>query len=313
MFRPETARAGFCRAKGALRQGVDNCRHLPLDLLKVRLILPAMSFRSLLATLSILTLLLGKAAVAAPLSEPLKLSYDAYAGPFYVMSATVELVLEDGRYRIVTNGKTEGFAAWMFSWTNQTVSEGTRENGMLTPSRHRVESHWGDKDRRVRLRYEDKRPVVEELLPGSDGGRRDSVPEKLVANTIDPLTMTASLVLGMAKGGACQGDFRVFDGRRRYDLAVIHGVTDDLEEESSSIYSGEAQSCSLRLNRIAGFWKKETKIAQPLQLPTLWMGRPGDNGPPVPVKFEAYSSYGTLRILLTRFEMGDEVVELEKD
>ncbi|MDA0656701.1 MAG: hypothetical protein O2912_09870, partial [Proteobacteria bacterium] len=91
------------------------------------------------------------------------------------------------------------------------------------------------------------------------------------------------------------------------------GATDELKAESLSIYSGEAQSCALRLNRIAGFWKKKTKFSQPLQVPTLWIGRPGANAPPVPVKFEADSAYGTLRILLTRFEMGDEIVELEKD
>ena len=247
------------------------------------------------------------------LPRSVKLAYDAYAGSFYVMSAEVEMELKDGQYSIATNSKTEGFAAWMFSWTSHVKTEGRREEAVLTPIHHRVESHWNDRNQVVQLRYEDKNPIVAQLEPPSDSARRDPVPEKLRGNTVDPLTMTANLVLGMASGGGCEGNFRVFDGRRRYDMNIFHGVTDELQEHSSALYSGEAQTCAIELKRIAGFWKKSTKAGTPLLAPTLWMASPLEGAPAVPVKFAAYSSYGSFRIHLTRFQMDDEVIELEKD
>ncbi|HAT35549.1 MAG TPA: hypothetical protein DCS82_07525 [Rhodospirillaceae bacterium] len=248
-----------------------------------------------------------------PVSGTVRLSYDGYAGPFYVMSATVDLKFEDGRYRVATNSRTEGFAAWMFSWRSKVVSEGRRENGTLMPAQHQVESRLEDNDRRVRLRYENRRPVVEELVPVPDGTRRDTVPEDLYDRTVDPLTMTANVLLSMAQSGRCEGDYRVFDGRRRYNLAVNHGASAELEESGSSVFSGPAQGCLLKLERIAGFLKKKTKVGKPLLTPTLWIARPLEGSPPVPVKFEAKSSFGSLRIHLTRFQMGDDVIELEKD
>jgi len=252
-------------------------------------------------------------AETGPLPQTVKLSYDAYAGPFYVMSATVEMKLEGGQYRIATSSKTEGFAAWMFSWRSQVLTEGRRDNGVLMPLRHQVQSYWQDSDRLLRLRYDDNSPVVEEMVPPPDQSKRDRVPEFLRGNTVDPLTMTANLVLDMAQGGGCEGNYRVFDGRRRYDMNIVHGVADELQEDSSAVYSGAAQTCALHLNRIAGFWKKKSKVGQRLLAPTLWMASPLEGAPPVPVKFEAVSSYGSFRVHLTRFQMDDEMVELDKD
>ena len=271
-----------------------------------------MSYKSLLAVLA-LSCAPWVAQASEPISGKVRLSYDGFAGPFYVMSATVDLVLENGSYRIATDSRTEGFAAWMFSWRSKVVSEGRRYNGTLIPIHHQVDSRWDDRERRVRLRYVNDRPVLEELVPAADGTLRDVVPAEFHTRTVDPLTMTANLVLGMAHSGRCEGEYRVFDGRRRYDMAVHHGVTAELEELSSSVFSGETQSCALKLDRIGGFIKKKTKVGKPLLAPTLWMARPFEDAPPVPVKFEAHSSFGSFRIHLTRFQMGDEVIELEKD
>ena len=72
--------------------------------------------RNLLQLPSVLAFTLLFSTLGDLRAASVKLSYDAYAGPLYVMSARVSLSLEGDRYRIETQSKTEGFASWCSSW-----------------------------------------------------------------------------------------------------------------------------------------------------------------------------------------------------
>ena len=247
-------------------------------------------------------------------AAPVKLSYDAYAGPLYVMSARVSLSLEGDRYRIETQSKTEGFAAWFSSWSSKGMTEGQVRNGRLIPLYHSVDSYVDDQPHRVKLRYIKGQPVLKELVPAPDGIRRHAVPSEMWPQTIDPLTMTLRILTRVYKEQLCVGAHQVFDGRRRYNMVLTPGATSELQATSSSIFSGDAQSCALEIERLGGFYKKKSAATgKPLLSPRLWVARPFENGLPVPVKFEARSSFGVFRIYLTRAEKDGELIELEKD
>ena len=83
-----------------------------------------------------LTLSWGVCAETGQLPQVVNLSYDTYAGPFYIMSATVNIELEERDYRIAASTKTEGFAAWMFSWRSQVFTEGRRDGNTLAHRRN---------------------------------------------------------------------------------------------------------------------------------------------------------------------------------
>ena len=260
-----------------------------------------------------LTLSWAVCAETGQLPQVVNLSYDTYAGPFYIMSATVNIELEERDYRIAASTKTEGFAAWMFSWRSQVFTEGRRDGNTLIPVRHQIQSYWQDSNRLLRLRYDDNRAIIEAMAPQHDPSKRDLVAEFLRNDTVDPLTMIAQHFLKMAQGDSSGGHYRIFDGRRRYDINIVHCVTDELEKNISAVYRGAAQACALQLDRIAGFWKKKTRVGQGLLKPTLWMASPLENVPAIPVKFEAESSYGSFRIHLTRVEIDGKMREIAKD
>lgn len=243
----------------------------------------------------------------------IKLSYDAYAGPLYVMSLQVSLSLNNSSYHIVTQSKTEGFAAWFSSWQSKVSTEGKLYNGELSPLYHRVNSLVDDKPYRVKIIYEDSAPVLEEILPAPDGVNRSAVPKGMWRHTIDPLTMILKALLGIDELQSCEGDYKVFDGRRRYNIILKAGNISDLEPHSSSIYTGRARSCLLQIERLAGFYKTKSATNRPLITPTIWTARPFENGMLVPVKFEAKSSFGVFRIHLIRAEMGNMLIEIGKD
>lgn len=254
--------------------------------------------------------LLSPATGRAEDSGTVRLSYDAYLGPLYVASAQAELRLDGAAYRIITRAKSEGFAALFFSWQSEARSEGRRAAGRLTPMLHEVDGEWRGENRQVRLSYDGPGPIDYRVQPMPDGTERDPVPPALTVGTVDPLSGTLAVLLRIARGGRCEGEIPVFDGRRRYDMIVQPGAPTVLPAIHSSIFSGSAQRCEFKLRRIAGFWKKPSRIGRRVTDPVLWVASPLDGVPPVPVRFTASTGFGDLRIHLTRVERGRKILAL---
>lgn len=254
---------------------------------------------------------------ASAADEPVRLAYDAYIGPFYVVSAEAVLELSGDRYKVVTRAQSQGVASWFFEWRSEARTEGGRAAGKLRPRRHEVDGRWRGELRKVRLAYPDstgegRGDAVEfDVSPPPDGTERDPVPPPLTKNTIDPLSATLSVLLGLADGKRCEGAFRVFDGRRRYDMAVSSGEQSVLPRLHSSVFAGTARRCNFQLKRIAGFWKKRTEFRRRVTEPTLWVASPMAKVPPVPVRFTAETGFGELRIHLVRVQRGKQVIAIE--
>jgi hypothetical protein len=259
-------------------------------------------------------LIVGPARAA---DDTVRLAYDAYIGPFYVVSAEADLELSGDRYKVVTRAKSQGMASWFFEWRSEARTEGGRVAGTLRPRRHEVDGQWRGKLRKVRLDYPyingigDGGNVKFDVSPPPDRTERDPVPPPLTKGTIDPLSATLTVLLRMAEGGRCDGAFRVFDGRRRYDMSVSPGEQSVLPRLHSSVFAGAARRCNFQLKRIAGFWKKRTDFRRPVTEPTLWVASPMPNVPPVPVRFTADTGFGELRIHLVRVQRGEKVIAVE--
>lgn len=239
-----------------------------------------------------------------------RLSYDVYVGLFYVVAADAELRISADHYDVVTHARSKGLAALFFSWQSEARSEGRRANGRLLPRLHKVTGKWKGEGRRVRVTYDGPGRIEFEVVPPSDGAERDPVPRPLTVGTVDPLSATLSVLLRIAGGGNCDGEFPVFDGRRRYDMIMRAGASAKLSALHSSVFAGPAQRCDIKLRRIAGFWKKPSRFGRQTTDPVLWVARPFDGVPPVPVRFTAETGFGDLRIHLTRIQMGGRILAL---
>lgn len=272
-------------------------------------------FRRLLPT-AVLYAALVFAGPAVAADDTVRLAYDAYLGPFYVLSAEADLDLSGDRYKVVTRAKSQGVASWFFEWRSEARTEGDLSAGKLQPNRHEVDGQWRGEIRKVRLAYPDSfgqgEPVKFDVSPRPDGDERDPVPPPLTKDTIDPLSATLTMLMKLAQGERCEGAFRVFDGRRRYDMAVSSGGKTVLPQIHSSVFAGAAQSCNFQLKRIVGFWKKrDEEPRRRVTEPTLWVASPMTTVPPVPVRFTADTGFGELRVHLVRVQRGNKVIAVE--
>ena len=120
---------------------------------------------------------------------------------------------------------------------------------------------------------------------------------KSIVNTVDPFLPVFEIGLSLDHSKRCEGDYRIYDGIRRYDLSIVDGGDRELLDEA---FSGVTHRCIITLKRLGGFSTErglfkfeESKITR-----TLYFGKIRDHW--IPVRFEIESPLGMAVARLTQ-------------
>lgn len=207
------------------------------------------------AMLGALTLTIAMAATPAA-AEREEFRYRVSWGEFPVLEATVVIDRGEGRYLIAGSGATIGPAAWLFPWEGEASSEGSAIGDRLAPQRHESTGIVRDELRRTSLTWTDANaPPLASVDPPADPEKVTPVPADSTVGTVDPFTALLRTLDSVARTGRCEGREQVWDGRRRYDLAIEHLGVRDLPAEESDVFTGPAVGCRLVYHRIGGFYR----------------------------------------------------------
>lgn len=241
-------------------------------------------------------------------AEPVSADYQVYFGGLHVLSAEAKLERGGGSYRLVAAAETQGLASWLNPWKGTTESRGLLAAGKVIPRYH---LNWGtDEDSDsgaslVKLSYDAAGDIVDSVVqPEQDREDRHPLPADAGKGTLDPLSVIAGLGELLQKGGRCEGRFAVFDGRKRYDLIVTDAGERMLEPTSYSIYAGPARGCRLDYEMLGGHRIDRNKYVETARERLVWVARPTPDAPPIPVRLEIETAYGTLMGHLTGFAKG---------
>ena len=220
--------------------------------------------------------------------------YDVRYGPLTVLSLRATTESADSRYRTTTEAQTVGMVAMIFPWHASATTEGQLEASGFRPLTHRSSGEYRGQRRSVVIEYGVGGAVVAAVEPPAADDYREAVPVALQQETVDPLTATLS-----ALASQCRGTIPVFDGRRRYDMALTDLGEADVPRSRGAAYAGPARHCRSEMRPIAGFWQAEPRQDErPARLDS-WVASPRPDLPPIPVYLELSNHRGTLSILLT--------------
>ncbi|MGF1594497.1 MAG: DUF3108 domain-containing protein [Kiloniellaceae bacterium] len=248
-------------------------------------------------------------AIASPLrAEPLSASYQVYFGGFHVLNAEAQWQRGAGDYRITAEAETRGFVGWLNPWKGTTASRGFVDGARVIPASHESWGEGGDGEKIVTLTYDPDGDLAEaRVLPEQDWDGRHPLPPDAGKGTLDPMSVIAGLSELLQAGGHCEGSFAVFDGRKRYDLFVSDAGEKVLEPTSYSIYAGPARGCRLDYEMLGGHRIERNKYAETARERVVWVARPAEGAPLVPVRLEIETAYGTVMGHLTGFAQGPQV------
>ena len=88
------------------------------------------------------------------------------------------------------------------------------------------------------------------------------IPKDSIYNVIDPFTSIVNMIQNLKNNDTCVNEFRVFDGRRRYNIKSIEIGRQFLKKDRLNTFEGHVIICGLRFfpiggQRIESNWRPE--------------------------------------------------------
>ena len=105
-----------------------------------------------------------------------------------------------------------------------------------------AETFWSD-DGNTATTTAEPPPDPEEVYP---------VTEDMLAGVTDPFSAMMTMLEQLDAGGACEGVFQIYDGRRRAELGFVDLGTASLEADRAFAYAGPAQICGMVSTPLGG-------------------------------------------------------------
>lgn len=261
--------------------------------------------------LSVITAPAGAVGLVQTERAEISLDYEAYFGGMHIVSARADIMLDADSYRVDSKARARGLLDWFSGWFGEAVSRGDIVDGKPRPVEHTNAGHWREKPRSLSMIYKPDGVIeVEETSP-PDQNELTPIPEGATDNTIDPITAIIGMANVLADGGACDGFLAIYDGRRRYDVDMTDGGSHDLEPNEYNIFDGEARACKFEIERIGGFRIERSQFAREARDRTIWVAKPFEDAPPIPVRINAETAFGRLVVHLVAARIGDREIAVQ--
>ena len=227
----------------------------------------------------------------------LDLHYEIYAGGLHALTVDARVNLGAERYDAALQLRTDGWLAWLLDFTMESEVTGHAAPQGLKPERFRTASVWQDNERWVEMAYAGNALPEVDAVPPPEDDDRELVPPALRRGTVDPLSAGLGLVHRLGETARCGGDAAVFDGRRLFQATARHIGEATLSASGLAPFSGAATACRLTVEPVTGFWKKQDYKVEPKDV-TVYFQPVIEGGPPIPVRVEAESRFGAVRVHL---------------
>ena len=230
----------------------------------------------------------------------LRATYDLYAAGMGIARVQATLDLSRSGYRMDMSMHTTGVVSFFVRGDQHTTVEGTWDGNRPLPHTYRGNGIWRGEERAALIEYDHGQPQVRHLVPPNQQ-EREEVPPSLREGTIDSLSAAIELMRQVAVTSRCDGQARLYDGRRVSTIAA-HTVRDELlAPHGRSSWSGRALRCDFEGRVIAGFRLADDEATRRRPLNgTAWMARPFDDAPPIPVQLTFETRwFGTTTMYLT--------------
>jgi hypothetical protein len=189
---------------------------------------------------------------AAPAPINMKAHFEIIMTHIQVGELTWTVVFADGSYLASASGKASGVFSVLVKGEGSVTTHGSMANGHMVPATSRSEVSDDDGAYNVTLTFANGAVthVADHGAPPPQD--RVRVTQNLLHNVADPLSAMLIPYASNAFAPAnCDRTLRIFDGRRRYNLALSYKRVDKIKMARG--YDDKALVCNVVLRPIAGY------------------------------------------------------------
>lgn len=226
--------------------------------------------------------------------------YEVQFGNFVVGKSHVFIQADSSHIILNSKSKTAGFLDALYKYEGDLYASSVRGNNQWFPKIFSASGIFNNKERSSKLDFENNL-VKYKNYPVLDFKKVHPLNQSTLIGVIDPITAFINIIEKINAYQQCDETFKIFDGRRRYDLKIKSlGIT-LLENDRPKSFNGKVIVCGLKVKPLGGH-----------RLETKW--RPNEDkftdfkiffgetslGRTLPVRMELERWFGTIIIRLIR-------------
>lgn len=237
-----------------------------------------------------------------------KFAFAGYIAGFNVFDIQAGVDLRPDGYQLGVAFHTVGLVGSVMHGDMLAHSQGVWRPGRVIPQHFHSGGLWLGSPHVIDIEYPNGQPKLISLLPQVDTPR-EPITDAAIQDTADALSAVAFLLNTVATTGRCEGEVKIYDGRRVVRIAAHSAGTEILPLESRSSYAGPALRCDMEGHELAGFPLSAgpDDSVRKTQYSQVWVATLQPGMPPVPVRMSfALHLLGHMTLYVTKIEQGGE-------
>lgn len=207
-------------------------------------------------------------------------------------------------YTTTASGKTGGVLSFLVNGDGGVIARGTVVDGHLRPTDFASHILDEDGDTELRIVFENgfaREQILRGMPPAPDTVPVNAADKFGVADPLSAVLITAAQGSNQLDPVNCDQRLMIFDGRRRYDLALSYKRNDQVRIASG--YAGPVLVCGVVLRPIAGYRSGSllVKYVASRRDMEIWFAPIEGTSTLAPVRVLIPTALGTLRIEAEHF------------
>jgi len=253
--------------------------------------------------ISLFFIIFGLFPMTVQAGSSLNVTYGIYMGGIHVVDIKGIYDITDQDYALEMDLRTRGVLGKLAPWSGQISSTGHYKGDLAVPSSHKFASTWRKETETNSFTFSRDGALEAYKRIEENGKIIDRMPESAVYADGATDMLTALLrVMDKTEDDNCGATVPATDGKRRFDMVFRHKGQEIMKANRYSVFSGKALICDIEIVPVAGKWRDKPRGWMSIQdqakgegqLPRIWFGEVNDDLPPIPVRFEIKTSFGTL-------------------
>ena len=146
--------------------------------------------------------------------------FEVQFGNLIVGKTKVSLIKDEKKLRVKAKTKTAGFLNTFYEYQGELSSWSLKNGASWKPHKFTTNGFFKNKNRISELNWDKDNSVSYKIDPVLDLKEVHDIDKSTLNKVIDPLTSIINVIESIKNTETCDQSFKIFDGRRRYDLKI---------------------------------------------------------------------------------------------
>ena len=178
--------------------------------------------------------------------------FEVQFGNLIVGKAEVSLINDEKKILVKAKTKTAGFLNTFYEYQGELSSWSLKNGEVWKPHKFSTNGFFKNKNRISELNWDKDNSVSYKIDPVLDLKEVHDIDKPTLNEVIDPLTSIINVIENIKATKTCDQSFKIFDGRRRYDLIIKTLGKENLVNDRPKSFSGNVTTCGVKMIPIGG-------------------------------------------------------------